>query len=362
MKFKKVIVNLLPFDQKLSGTGYFFFRLFKEVLRLDSLNYYELHLSCNIDVFSCFESAPNVKFIYHNLPKSKVARVIYEQLIFPFKIRGDIFFSPSVAIPFVFQFSVKNYITVIHDVVPFIFKKYSLLQQIYVKLITRICAYRSDIIITVSENSKEDIIKYLKVDEGKIFIIYNFLNEYRSLPVGEHLRENFFITVSTVQPGKNLLRLIESFHLFYVQNPDYKLYIVGNLGWNYKDIISLVDQYKMKENILFLGYVTDESLEKLYCSARALLYVSLYEGFGIPPLEAMSYNCPIVVSNVSSLPEVVGEAGIYVNPYDINDILNGINEVINIDLVYYRIKSTIQCKKFDGYVEAKKFLELIKKN
>lgn len=362
MKPKKVIINLLPFDRKLSGTGYFFFRLFKEILKIDSSNYYELHLSSNIDAFKDLEKANNVKFLYHNVPKSKIIRVIYEQLIFPFKISGDIFFSPSVAIPFIFKFSAKTYITTIHDVVPYIFKKYQPIQQLYVKLISKICAIRSDIIITVSENSQSDIVKYLKIKKSKIHIIYNFLNEEK-LPIAKQkLRDNFFITVSTVQPGKNLIRLIESFHMFNLQNPDFKLYIVGNLGWNYDDVIRLVDKYKMNESVLFLGYVSDEDLKKLYCTARALLYVSLYEGFGIPPLEAMFYKCPIVVSNISSLPEVAGDAGVYVDPYNITDILRGMNEALEIDLDTYAINSNIQCNKFNGETEAGKFLELINNN
>lgn len=356
MKSKKVVVNLLPFDEKLTGTGYFFIRLFKEVLTLDQLNSYELHVSKTIPLFEEFKAFSNVRIIKHNIKDSKTLRIFYEQFVFPFKFKSDILFSPSVAIPIFLRFSAKIYITTIHDVVPFVFKKYGRFQQFYVETITKLSAIASDKIITVSENSKKDLKKYLNVSKDKIIVVYNTIIPSLIHEKKLDKKEKFFITVSTVQPGKNLLRLIEAFERFSQTEKDYKLIIVGNLGWQYEDIMILIDKLKLNDKVQFSGYLTDNDLENLYRRAKALLYVSLYEGFGIPPLEAMNYNCPVVVSNVSSIPEVVGEVGIYVDPYNVEDIAKGIHDSLKVDLDLYRFQAIAQVKKFNPQTEALKFL------
>ena len=356
MSYKKIAVNLLPFDEKLTGTGYFFLRLFKEVLILDQKNKYELHVSKKIQQFEELKRFPNVTIIEHVIKDSKVRRIFYEQFVFPFKFKSDILFSPSVAIPIFFRFSAKKYITTIHDIVPFIFKKYGRFQQLYVETITKLSARVADKIITVSKNSKNDLKKYLNVSDEKILVVYNTIVPKLANHECINRDEKFFITVSTIQPGKNLLRLIEAFALFSETVKDYKLVIVGNLGWQYEEIIALIERLKLSNQVQFSGYVNDTELENLYRNARALVYVSLYEGFGIPPLEAMNYNCPVVVSNVSSIPEVVGNAGIYVDPYIVEDITKGLLESLNIDMKAYNLKAIKQVEKFNPQVEALKFL------
>lgn len=356
MKNKKIAVNLLPFDERLTGTGYFFLRLFREVLILDKITIYELHVSKKIPLIEELVFFSNVVIIHHAIKDSKIQRIFYEQLIFPFKFKSDVLFSPSVAIPIFFRFSAKKYITTIHDIVPFVFKKYGRFQQFYVETITKLSALVSDKIITVSENSKNDIKKYLHISEDKIAVVYNTIVPSVIISTPINIKENYFITVSTVQPGKNLLRLIEAFGLFSETVKDYKLIIVGNLGWQYEDVIVLIHKLKLDDQVRFSGYVTDEELESLYRKAKALLYVSLYEGFGIPPLEAMNYNCPVVVSNISSIPEVVGDVGIYVDPYSVQDITRGIYESLNVNLHLYRWNAMEQVRKFDPQTEALKFL------
>ncbi len=356
MNRKKIAVNLLPFDEKLTGTGYFFLRLFREILILDKVNFYELHVSKRIPLIEEFRTFQNVSIIEHNIKDSKAQRIFYEQFIFPFKFKSDVLFSPSVAIPILFRFSAKKYITTIHDIVPFVFKKYGTVQQFYVETITRLSALVSDKIITVSENSKNDLKKYLNISEDKILVVYNTITPCDFNQKLIENKENFFITVSTVQPGKNLIRLIEAFALFSETVKNYKLILVGNLGWQYEEIITLINKLKLNDQVNFSGYVNDDELENLYRRAKALVYVSLYEGFGIPPLEAMNYNCPVVVSNVSSIPEVVGEAGIYVNPYSVEDIANGLHKSLGINFDLFKLKALEQVKKFNPKTEALKFL------
>ncbi|MBN2857348.1 MAG: glycosyltransferase family 4 protein [Candidatus Delongbacteria bacterium] len=292
---------------------------------------------------------------------SKTKRIFFEQFLFPFKLNSlkpEILFCPSVAVP-ILNFTKTKIITTIHDLIPFVFKeKYSFFQRYYFNIISYLSAKKANIILTVSENSKKDIIRFLKIPAEKIYIIYNFLDKYNLHGITDQ-REKYFITVSTVQPGKNLERLFEAFSLFVQSNNDFSLYVIGGKGWKSDPIYKKVEVLGIKDKIIFLGYVKDKDLANYYKTSTALLYVSLYEGFGIPPLEAMSYNCPVVVSKTSSLPEVVGKAGIMVDPYDIRSILEGMNSVIDAKVVYGRKKYfSEQLDKFNSKHETQKLLNI----
>jgi glycosyltransferase involved in cell wall biosynthesis len=108
----------------------------------------------------------------------------------------------------------------------------------------------------------------------------------------------------------------------------YKLVIVGGKGWKYDDIFRNIEALNLQEDVIFTGYVPKEDLVKFYNLADLFVYPSLYEGFGLPPLEAMACGCPVITSNTSSLPEVVGDAGIMVNPYDVNELVKVMYEVL----------------------------------
>lgn len=361
---KKIAVNMLPFTNRLPGTGNYIKRLLFFLQKLDTENEYFLYFgNCDEpnDLFGIH--AGNFNVIKCGKFESKLKRILYEQFIFPFRIsrlKPDYLFCPSVAVP-ILSFSGAKVITTIHDLIPFVFKeKYSLVQRSYINLISYLSAKKADKILTVSENSKKDIIKFLGIKEDKIKVLYNFLPPDILKP-DNIPRENFFITVSTINPGKNLERLFEAFSEFHTCNRDYKLYIIGGKGWNYESIFSKVKELNMEKAIIFLGYLKDDDLYKYYQTAKALVYVSTYEGFGIPPLEALHFNCPVVVSNISSLPEVVGEAGFLVDPYNVNSIAEGMTKCTDESKIAEKIKYfPDQIKKFDGETETNKFLNLIK--
>jgi glycosyltransferase involved in cell wall biosynthesis len=361
---KKIAINMLPFTNRLPGTGNYIKRLLFFLQKLDTENNYYLYFG-NCDdpknLFGIYED--NFSIIKCGMFDSKLKRILYEQFIFPIriaKLKPDILFCPSVAVP-ILSFSGAKVITTIHDLIPFVFKeKYSFVQRSYINLISYLSAKKADKVLTVSENSKKDIIKFLHIKEEKIKVLYNFLPP--DMPEKENQpRENFFITVSTINPGKNLERLFEAFNIFHAKNRDFKLYVIGGKGWNYESIFLKVKQLEMENSIIFLGYLKDDELYQYYQKAKALVYVSTYEGFGIPPLEALHFNCPTVVSNISSMPEVVGEAGFLVDPYNVNSIADGMAKCTDAAQVSEKLKNfPDQLKKFDGETETKKFLSLIK--
>ncbi len=182
-------------------------------------------------------------------------------------------------------------------------------------------------IIAVSEATKRDIVSLLGVREEKLTVIYEAADErYRpladamlvqSIVCRYQLTPPFILFVGTLEPRKNLPMLLRAFHQLREQ---YKvraqLAIVGKRGWLSDDVGALLDDLHLHEDVKLLGAVPSHELVALYNASRCVVMPSLYEGFGLPPLEAMACGTPVLVSNVSSLPEIVGDAGICLNPYD----------------------------------------------
>ena len=157
------------------------------------------------------------------------------------------------------------------------------------------------------------------------------------------IRGDYILYVGTLQPRKNLIRLIQAFKNLKSQIPnlkikDLKLVICGKKGWLYEEIFQKVKELGLEKEVIFTGYVPEEDLPALYKGARCFVLVSLYEGFGLPVLEALSVGCPVVLSNVSSLPEVGGKVAVYVDPYDVEDIARGILEILRYDAVTHQSK------------------------
>ncbi|MFQ5677076.1 MAG: glycosyltransferase family 4 protein, partial [bacterium] len=224
--------------------------------------------------------------------------------------------------------SYENQITVIHDL-SFVRYPASFSKQFcfyYSKIIPRIIA-RSKKIITVSKFTRDEIIKIFGVHKNKIAVVYNFLSEkLLRLSKEDYGNENkygdYVLTVSSLNPRKNLKRILQAFNLAKLKNA--KLLIVGEN----RRIFRREDlSQHLNDNVIFTGFVEDEELVRLYKNAKLFLYPSLYEGFGIPPIEAMLCGCPVIVSNVSSMPEICGDAAFYVNPLDPNEIKDAVLEV-----------------------------------
>ena len=198
---------------------------------------------------------------------------------------------------------------------------------------------KSKIVVTISECSKRNILKFTHVEESKVKVINCAVpSKFRSLANDEYMdykdllfkysirEKQFFLAVSSLDPRKNFVNLIKGYQQLSTSVP---LLIVGSKGKSFND--ENLNNYEHNQNIIFTGYISDEELVKLYKSALCFVYPSLYEGFGIPPLEAMLCGCPTIVSNTSSMPEVCGDASIYVDPMDINSITKAMNDVIGDD-------------------------------
>ena len=190
---------------------------------------------------------------------------------------------------------------------------------VYNFLIPRLCK-RAKKLITVSEFSKHEISSYYNIPEDKFTVIYNAVGEVFHPIVDEKLRnENYFLAVSSVKANKNFVSVLQAFEIVLRTNPDIRLYIVGDCNDKNFQTIN-IDQYKDNPSIKFLGRVSDEELVKYYSNALGFVFPSLYEGFGIPVLEAQACGCPVLASDIPPMKEVLQNSALYCDPFKIEDI------------------------------------------
>jgi glycosyltransferase involved in cell wall biosynthesis len=229
-------------------------------------------------------------------------------------------------------------------------------------------------IIAVSNNTKADIIELLKVPEEKVFVIYSGLNKYsHKISQGEEndflekhqLKNNFILYLGNIEPRKNISGLIHAYNILRDRNirlVDTQLVLAGATGWKNREIYLAKENSAYKENIKFIGHVNLKEREILFKRASFLVYPSFYEGFGFPPLEAMEANLPVITSNVSSLPEVVGKAALTINPYNINDLARSMELLIYDNNLRNHLiqEGKIQANKFKWSKTADQYLKIFK--
>ena len=226
-------------------------------------------------------------------------------------------------------------------------------------------------ILTVSNFVKNDIVEKIKIPNAKIDVVYNGCNESFQ-PLDEISQKEilkkysdvnpYFFYVGAVHPRKNVHRLIEAFDNFKNKtDAPHQLLIAGRFAWQTGEVKSAYDNAKHQKEIHFLGFVSDEELPKLMASAFALVYPSMFEGFGLPLLEAMNCDVPVITSNVSSMPEVAGDAGILINPNNVAEIENAMLEIFQNKKIRSEMieKGRMQREKFNWDKSARKVYQIL---
>ncbi len=305
-------------------------------------------------------------------------RKFWTQIGLPLKLyterqKPDVFFSPTHYAP---RFSPVPTVISIMDMsfeyFPELFAKNDLYQ---LRNWTRYSAKNAAKILTISQASKNDIIKFYGVPDDKIVVTPLGVREverskHKVLSM-EDLKEKYKINkpyilfVGTLQPRKNIERLIEAFSKLRTVNSElsnHQLVIVGKKGWLYEPILEAPEKHGVKDEVKFLDFVTDEDIPAFYQNAECFVLPSLYEGFGLPVLEAMRYGCPVVTSNISSLPEAGGDAAIYCDPESVEDIAKQIEKVLTDSELRKKMVAAgrDQIKKFSWEKSAKETLEVLK--
>lgn len=284
----------------------------------------------------------------------------------------DLFFAPDHHIPYMKTIPV---VATVMDIIPFIHPQWASPRLRRVKNYAfKKAILSADHIITVSQYSKNEIIKYFNIDKCKVSVVmlgvdkkyFIRINEDTKLTVLKryNLEKNFFIFVGTLQPRKNIMKIIEAFESLPVSIKERNhLIIVGQNGWKTDELIIKLHHLQKSGYGRWLNYVPDDQLLSLLQSAIALVYPSLYEGFGLPIVEAFASNCPVISSNTTSIPEVAGDAAILVDPNSIDQISSAMykistNSELRTELIS---KGQKQVKKFTWSKSAQVHLDILQK-
>ena len=319
------------------GIGTYIRNLLKYLARLDGDTEYVL-LCKPQDVTVVDRLAPN----FRALPETSRPYSVAEQFLMPARLltqNVSLFHAPHYVLP---PLVPCRAVVTIHDCIHLMFPQYlpNRLAHGYARANLWAAAKRAERILTVSETSKADILRYCDVPADRIIVVYNAIDERFATPPDDEavarVRERyrldgpFALYVGNIKPHKNLERLIDAFDL--VRRGGFErleLLIIGDQISKYPRLRRAVDQHKLHKHVRFLGFVADDTLAALYRLATVFVFPSLYEGFGLPPLEAMASGTPVVTSNRSSLPEVVGDAAVLVDPYSAASIAEGIQTVLS---------------------------------
>lgn len=228
---------------------------------------------------------------------------------------------------------------------------------------------RSDKIVTISEFSKNEIHELLQVPEEKIEVVYSApsittgVTDFQMVQQRLKIQKPYLLYVGTIEPRKNLIRLIQAFDWLKKEKQiPHQLILAGGGGWKTEEIYQSAEETQFAGEIQFTGYLSSEEKNALYQNADAMVFPSLYEGFGMPPLEAMLFGCPVICSDAASLPEIVGEAAELVDPLDVQTIADGIWHVLsNRDYRSLLIeKGAQQALRFSWDRSAEKMIQIYK--
>ena len=262
-------------------------------------------------------------------------------------LRPDLVFSPAGQMSLFY--CGKSVITV-HDLAIYLQPAwFPAGQALSTKFVTPWSIKKAARIIAVSMATAKDLIKFMSVDSNKIRIVPEAAvpGDFQSSLAG---RGDFILFVGTIEPRKNIVRILQAFHQLKQESDfdDLKLILAGKQGWKYEQIFKTYHELELEDSVSFLGYVDEDTKQKLYCQAKLLIFPSLYEGFGLPILEAQRAGLPVITSNLSAMPEVAGSGALLVAPESINQISQAIKRVLTDELLR---KDLIE----KGYENVKKF-------
>ena len=320
------------------GIGTYVRNLLRHLTRIDQTSEYVV-LCREADRQLVGELGDNFRAV----PEASPGYSVREQITVPRDLRrerADLFHAPHYVLP---PLTPCKSVVTIHDCIHLRFPQYlpNRLGYAYARGAMWMATHQSSRILTVSEASKRDILRYFNVPPEKIDVIYNGIDERFSTPPPEddvarvreryQLYDPFILYAGNIKPHKNLERTIEAFHLLRrsAEFAEVKLVIIGDEIAKYAALRHAVHRHKLHKYVRFFGFVPNQTLAILYRLAGVFVFPSLYEGFGLPPLEAMASGTPVITSNVSSLPEVVGDAALLVDPLQPEAIADAMRRVLS---------------------------------
>ncbi|PIR79693.1 MAG: hypothetical protein COU25_04000 [Candidatus Levybacteria bacterium CG10_big_fil_rev_8_21_14_0_10_35_13] len=389
----EAVLPRFGFDEKTKlpirvGSSAYCFELLKNLNKIDRKNNYTVFLPTK-PTSDLPKETQNWKYKIISKRKLWTITALIPHLLFG-RREIDVFFNPGHYLPpFAPQKSVISILDVSYLYFPELFKKNDLVK---LKNWTKYSLKKAKKILTISNSSRNDIIKEYGVDDKKVRVTYLAVDSNpntKTLNMEDLKRKfgidkDYILFVGTLQPRKNIAKLIEAFSKIRIdannysestrikshsdglgpkirKNSDLQLVIVGKRGWKYEEILSAPEKFGVKNRVLFIHNASDEDLPSLYKNAVCFVLPSLYEGFGLPVLEAMKYGCPVLTSNVSSLPEAGGDAAVYFDPNSAEDIAQKVEKVISDQKLREEMvkKGYNQIKKFSWEKTARETLDAL---
>jgi glycosyltransferase involved in cell wall biosynthesis len=333
----KVAIDVRTILSNRSGVGNYVLHLIQNLKKVDPESiYYYLSLKKNLPFLGSFASEQNpllTVFSHESHPLGD----FWEHFVLPVRLmkKGiDIFHGPASLIPF--RKDHYRVVVTIHDLVAFLFPETIPLKYgAYMRYLLRHAVKRANRIISVSYHTRQDLIDILKVPSEKITVIHEapspIFRPYDPMEVKTFLKERYGIQkkyiyhLGNIEPRKNLIVLLEAFtRVCRELGPEVQLVVSGQKGWLIRSLSQFLKNYPNRDQVLFTGYVPVEELPFFMNGAELFVFPSLYEGFGLPVLEAMSCGTPVISSNRSSIPEIIGSAGILIDPTDTRELADRI--------------------------------------
>lgn len=366
----RIAVNATILDEKPTGLGIYTLNIIKSLIRVKDKD----------DEITIFTSCPRLfkemdarikkvtRFVQPRYGKwGGVVRFLWSQCVFPFSLLRRSFNVLYTTSHYAVWATNVQQILTIHDLAPMKFPDRHRLQSFYFQYILPLAIKRCVKIITVSKSSKDDIVQYFRVSPYNVSVVNNAYdsNVFKtgsarptSLPDDVN---TYLLVIGAAYPHKNLARLVEAVAKL---SPEisHQLVIVGGREEYKKVLRQKMHTLNLNHKIKFIDYAPFEELPRLYAHAAAFIFPSLYEGFGIPLVEAMACGCPVISSNVSSLPEIGGDAVYYIDPYSVDSIAKGITRLVNDEPLRQELiqKGLERVKVFSWEKSAREIYQILK--
>lgn len=343
---------------KKTGVEWYSYNLIQNLKDLDKENQYFLYSQDKLKgELSVLPDNFSSKILKWNLKKGWTQLKLWFNSL---RNKDDILFIPAGMIPII-PFRLSRLITTIHDVCFLDYPEYYSKKELFIqKLAFKLGMLFSNKIITVSEFTKQKILENFNCKESKIIVthlgyndlVYKKINNdivFERLRKKYNLPENFVLYIGRIEEKKNILNQIKAFNNFSKKYPDYKFVLIGKQGFGYNKIKTEIFKNNLEDDIIELGYIETDEVVAIINMAKVFMFVSNYEGFGLPILEAMACGVPVITSNTTSLPEIAGNAALYAEPNNTIKITENLFNIIeNKDGIRYELIE-------NGYKNIKKF-------
>ncbi|MBI1884084.1 MAG: glycosyltransferase family 4 protein [Chlamydiae bacterium] len=351
--------------KQLGGIKVYTLNILDHLLKIDSKNEYVFFYN-DESLLGLYAKHPNVQERIVKFP----TKILWDQVGIPLAIRKekiDLIFNPKLSIPL---FTQAKTLFPLHGLEQFAVSEiFPVLDRWYFKLMMPLFVRRASRVISMTKMGVDEMVKYLGVRREKVAPIYESYHErFKVLPKESveglrekyHLPEKYLLFVGGLNPLKNFSNILRAFQLLKKDWP-HKLVAVGFKRWKYEEDLALVSELGLQNDVLFTGFVPDEDLPGLYNLAEAFVFPSLYEGFGIPVLEAMACGCPVITTTTGCSREIAADAALLVNPREPREIAEAISKVLSDDPLKKTMieKGLAQAKNFSWEKTARETLKLM---